>query len=146
MSQSEPAKSSWTWQGEPLPFVRFDADEEFYRTFDKTRLHTFHERALEDEEVSRRSRIPIERLNAQLLLLSGTADGTWPADLMADTLVQTFREVGKASQAEHLSFEYAGHAFFVPGLPANQEDGIRGANAYADKKAWGALRRYLGLC
>ena len=141
MSQDEKAKSSWTWQGEPLPFARFDADENFYKTFDKTKLGAFHERALEDEEVRRRARIPVEQIEADVLLLSGTADGTWPAGSMSETIVKRFEEVSSASQVEHLAFENVGHSFFVPGLPANQEDGLREANAQADRKAWGALRK-----
>ena len=65
---------------------------------------------------------------------------------MSETIVRSFEEVNKASQAEHLSFENAGHALFVLGFPANREDGTPTANAYADRKAWGALRRHLGLC
>ncbi len=145
MSVAEPAKSSWTWRGEPLPFARFDADEDFYKTFDKTKLRTFHERALADEEVKRRARISAERSKANVLLLSGSEDSLWPAGSMSETIVKRFEEVGKASQVEHLSFENVGHSFFVPGLPANRADGVWEANARADKQAWGALRRHLCL-
>ncbi len=141
MSQDEKAKSSWTWQGEPLPFARFDADEDFYRTFDKTKLRAFHERALEDEEVRRRARVPVEQTNAQILLLSGAEDGTWHADAMSDAIAKRFEEVGRASQVRHLFFENVGHSFFIPGLPADHVDGLREANAQADRKAWGALRK-----
>ena len=145
LNPDEEAKSSWTWQGEPLPFARFDADEDFYRTFDKTKLRAFHERALEDEEVRRRARIPVERSNAQILLLSGMEDGTWHAGSMSDTIIKKFEEVGRASQVEHLSFDSVGHSLFVPGLPTNQADGLQEANAQADRKAWGALREHLCL-
>ena len=144
MRQDDPAQSSWTWQGEPLPFARFDADEDFYRTFDKTKLRAFHERALEDEEVRRRARIPVERSDARILLLSGIEDGTWPAGPMSNAIAERFKG-GRASQVAHLAFENVGHSFFIPGFPANQADGLWGANAQADKKAWGALRRHLCL-
>ncbi len=145
LSRDEEAKSSWTWRGEPLPFARFDADEDFYRTFDKTKLRAFHERALEGEGVRQRARIPVERTDAQILLLSGTEDGTWHAGPMSRTIVKRFEEVGRVSKVKHLAYENVGHSFLVPGLPANHVDGQWRANAQADKKAWGALRRHLCL-
>ena len=145
MSVEEEVKSSWTWRGEPLPFARFDADESFYETFDKTKLRAFHKRALEDEEVRRRARIPVEKSEASILLLSGEEDSLWPSSSMSETIVKRFEEVGGASQVEHLSFEDVGHSFSVPGLPANRADGVWEANARADRQAWGALRRHLCL-
>lgn len=145
MNMDAAATSSWTWRGEPLPFAQFDADEDFYKTFDKTKLKAFHERALKDEEVRRQARIPIERSVADLLLLSSVEDGLWPAASMSETILKGFEEVGRASQIEHLAFKNVGHSFFVPGLPANQADGVWEANARADRQAWGALRKHLCL-
>lgn len=142
---SEPSRSSWTRGGEPLPFARFDADEDFYRTLDKTRLRPFHERALEDEGAIRETRIPVERTDAEILLVSGTADSLWPSTPMCETIVRTLKDAGRASQVQHVPFEGAGHFFFVPGMPVNRLDGSPLVNAYADRKGWGATRKHLGL-
>jgi len=142
---SEPPRSSWTWGGEPLPFARFEADEEFYRTLDKTRLRSFHERALEDEGAIRQARIPVERTDAEILLVSGTADSLWPSAPMCETIARELKDAGCESQVRHVAFEGAGHFFFVPGMPVNRMDGTPLVNAYADRKGWGALRKHLGL-
>jgi len=142
---SEPPRSPWTWGGEPLPFARFDADADFYRTLDKTRLRPFHERALEDEGAIRQARIPVERTDAEILLVSGTADSLWPSTPMCETIIRTLKGAGRGSQARHVTFEGAGHYFFVPGMPVNRLDGTPLVNAYADRKVWGATRKHLGL-
>jgi dienelactone hydrolase len=141
----EPPRSSWTWGGEPLPFARFDADEEFYRTLDKTRLRPFHERALENEGAIRQARIPVERTDADILLVSGTADGLWPSTPMCETVTRELKDAGRESQVQHVAFEGAGHFFFVPGMPVNRMDGTPLVNAYADRKGWGATREHLGV-
>lgn len=143
MDSSGPARSSWWWRGRPVPFLPLDPGEEFYRAFDKTALRSAHERAL--AVADRGARIPIEETDAEILLLSGTADGVWPSTPMADAVVRAAAEAGRAARVGHVAFEGTGHFFAVPGTPADRPDGAPGANAHADRKSWGALRRHLGL-
>lgn len=145
MDLSESPRSSWTWNGIPVPYIRFAADETFYHTFDKTRLRPFHERALADPAAIREARIPVEDTAAQLLLISGTEDSVWPAGPMAESIVRALRDVGRADQVRHATFEGAGHTFFPPGGPAFRMGGTPAANAYADRKSWGVLRKHLDL-
>ena len=145
MNPNEPVRSSWTWQGDALPFVEVAADESFYRSFDKTALGPFHERALGETADGdlEAARIRVEDINADILLLSGTEDSIWPSSNMSKTITSRLKTQGK--EAKHLSFDGAGHSFSVPGTPATKLDGKPAANAYADRKSWGALRARLGL-
>ena len=140
LSQDQKLRSSWTWQGKPVPFASFNADEDFYQSWDKTALLEFHKAAI--REGAEHARIPIEKAKANILLLSGSDDQVWPADTMSQALVE---KVG--GRLEHLSFENAGHTLTPPGLPsADRLGGTPVANAHADRKSWAALRRYLRLC
>ena len=144
MNPTASPRSSWTWQGKPLPFVALEPDEAFYRDYDKTFLKKAHEIALA-QPIDPAARIPIEQINADLLLLSGAKDSVWNSAEMAETLLKRLHGAGKSIQGKHLSFEGAGHTLLVPGLPAERSDGETAANAYADQKSWAALRAHLGL-
>lgn len=139
----EPPRSSWTWRGEPLPFLRIDADDDFYENFDKTQLRRFHELALEKQH-REPARIQVEAVAGDTLLVSGGADSTWPAAAMADQIVAA---CGRSDRrhVRHLSFEDAGHLLLPPGLPAYRWDGDPKANAKADRAAWSAIRKLLRL-
>ena len=142
---SESPRSSWTWQGNPLPFLAFEAGEDFYRTFDKTTLRKAHDAALAQPDLDPAACIPVEQTDADLLLISGTKDSVWSSGEMAETLLERLKNVGKGASSKHLSFGNAGHTLLVPGLPAERNDGDPAANAYADRKSWGALRAHLGF-
>lgn len=136
-------RSSWTWDGAPLPFLRLDADAEFYASFDKTRLRHFHERAIAEQDLEP-ARIRVEDTTAEMLLISGTADSTWPAMTMAEKIVSA-RATAAGRATRHLPFEGAGHLLLPPGLPSHRWDGEPSANAAADRGAWAAIRRLLQL-
>lgn len=140
---SESPRSSWTWDGRPLPFLRLDADAEFYETFDKTRLRHFHEHAIAEQDPEP-ARIRLEATTTEVLLISGTADTTWPATTMAESIVSAHAN-GGGSPPVHLRFDGAGHLLLPPGLPAHRWDGEPPANAAADRAAWAAIRRFLHL-
>jgi dienelactone hydrolase len=139
-----PARSSWMIDQRPLPYIAFAADEEFYRTFDKTRLLAFHERALRDTAVLRPARIRIERSEAQVLLLSIAEDRTWPSTLMCTHMVKTMREAGKVGLVTHLVIEGRHHGLSPPGLPINTA-GDPAVNARGELRSWMATLIHLGL-
>ena len=137
-----PVRSSWTWQGEPLPFAQFAAD--FYGRFDKTLLRPLHERTIASGKAEG-ARIALESSSADILLISGGQDSVWPSAAMSESLVEAGSKAATKANISHLHFEEAGHTFLPPGMPGERLDGSPKANAQADRKSWGALREHLGL-
>jgi dienelactone hydrolase len=148
MDPNAPAHSSWSWAGRPLPFAPLEIEPAFYASFDKTLLLAAHERTLGDARRASavaEARIPVHEIGAEVLLMSGTADRVWPSTAMAESIVGAYRDAGQEARVRHLAFEGARHYFMPPGMPAARSDGTPAANAYADRKAWGALRAHLAL-
>lgn len=139
--RNQAPRSSWTWRGEPLPFLRLDLDDTFYNDLDKTRLRAFHEAAIATQEHGS-ARIPVETATAEILLVSGTEDSTWPAAPMAEQIVSACSPA-TSDRAHHLACEGAGHLLLPPGLPAHRWDGDPASNAQADRTSWAAIRRFL---
>jgi len=142
------ARSSWSWGGRSVPFAPLEIDPAFYASFDKTLLLAAHERTLTEARLAPAvavARIPVRAIEAEVLLLSGTADRVWPSSAMAKQIAAAFGTAGRAAQVRHLAFEGAGHYVMPPGMPAARPDGRPGANAHADRKAWGALRAHLAV-
>lgn len=135
--------SSWSVRGEPVPYLRFDAGDEFYRTLDKRLLLSCHEAAL-DAQAEPAAAISVERIRADTLLISLTGDVVWPSRRMADAVAARMTEAG-AGPVRHVVLDAAGHALFAPGTPANGVDGDPAAAARADLLAWQATLRHLGL-
>lgn len=140
---SAAASSSWTADGAPLPFLPFDADDHFYDDLDKSRLLAFHQCALADVPHDHPSRIPVERIGAEVLLMSLREDTLWPSRAMGAAIARTLRARG--GRVREAIFEGTGHTLFVPGLPANTVDDTAARSAEADRSSWHALLTHLGL-
>lgn len=146
MHQAKP-QSSWTYQGKRLPFVTFSADEEFYKTFDKTRLRPFHEAGLRDKTAVEEATIPVEKIAGPILLISATEDSTWPSTEMSDMVIERLKQHRHPYESVHLRLVGAGHYLdFLPYLPANDIEGVEVAiNARADQQSWQMVMSFLGL-
>ncbi|MGH8905169.1 MAG: acyl-CoA thioesterase/BAAT N-terminal domain-containing protein [Egibacteraceae bacterium] len=138
-------RSAWTLDQRPLPYATFAADDEFYRTLDKTLLLPFHERALRNPEALLPARIRVENIEAQTLLVSIAKDTLWPSTLMGEQIVKTLHEAGKARLVTHLVIECRHHALCPPGLPTNSIDDDPAVNARGELQSWTATLAYLGL-
>jgi len=135
--------SSWSVRGVGVPYLRFDAGDDFYRTLDKRLLLPRHEAAL-DAEAEPAAAISVERIRADTLLISLTDDVVWPSRRMADAAAARMTEAGAAAVLD-VVLEAAGHALFAPGTPANAVDGDPAAAARADSLAWRAMLHHLGV-
>lgn len=140
---SQPATSSWSRDGEPIPFLRFEADDQFYEDLDKSRLASFHQSALAEAAADHPARIPVENITADVLVMSLQYDTVWPSATMGSAIVDTMRRHGRC--ARELIVDGCGHTLFVPGLPANTVDDVAARSALADRRSWQALHRHLGL-
>jgi dienelactone hydrolase len=149
--------SSWSLGGKPLAFVPFGASAEDKAKEMKGELTTYvpmHIAALakSDPALLERARIPVERIKAPILLVSGTEDHTWPAGDFCEIIMARLKKTGFAFEVKHVSNQGGGHPSFLPWLmTAGRGGGVDGgspkANVRGGYRSWAEtiafLRRYL---
>jgi hypothetical protein len=140
-------RSSWTWQGEPLPFIPYD---DAWLPADPARpsytdLYEQSLRAFPDEAAA--AEIPAERFTGDLLLLAGGDDQVW---LSADFARRIAVRRG-VLPTQVVSASDAGHRIILPvENPSNLGRFLdRGGNPDADRahgvKAWPYLLKALDV-
>ncbi|KUJ36691.1 acyl-CoA thioester hydrolase/BAAT C-terminal domain-containing protein [Streptomyces sp. NPDC093228] len=113
--RARPYRSSWTWRGEPLPFMPMDdtwtppephggpvAVRGWYEHSERTFAHLLAETA-----------IPVERTEADILLVAGGDDAMWPSLPYAEELAARRRSSGSPTRL--ISRDDAGHRTRFPG-------------------------------
>jgi hypothetical protein len=145
-----PYRSSWTWQGEPLPFVPYDDSWTPAEAGGPIAYRTLYEQSLAvHPEAAQAAAIPIEDAAGDLLLVAGSDDEVWPSVSSARALSQ--RRVACDRQVEVLLHEHAGHSPLWPAQPVPEpsEYLTRGGTAAADAElgsvTWNAIAQRLGL-
>ncbi len=146
-----PYRSSWTWRGEPLPFVPYDdtwqpvvmADGRVaYRTHYEQSLRAFPVQAAA-------ASIPVETMQASLLLIAGAADTLWPSDTFAAVLAARRRQAGRPVEVS--THAAAGHRPCFPGEATPEPStrlvhgGTPEADAMLGRIAWPQALTQLGL-
>ncbi|MBD2017054.1 acyl-CoA thioesterase/BAAT N-terminal domain-containing protein [Microcoleus sp. FACHB-53] len=135
---SDAPRSSWTYQGKPVPFVPFPEGASF--TMDgKTQPRQIREVALKNQSAVAAAMIPVEKINGSVMLISGTADFIWPSDVLSEMVVNRLMEHQHLYPVKHLCYQDVGHGFSVPYLPMAligggnpQENAIAGAEAWSE--------------
>lgn len=81
-------RSSWTFEGEPLPFLSYPwfSTATVTALRDRSNTRALSDLALRDAARSARAAIPIERSKAPILLQGSAHDQYWPSDLSAAAL------------------------------------------------------------
>ncbi len=146
--ETYPYRSSWSWQGRPLPFVSYDeswepgpppvANVDLYR-----RSLTL------DPERTAAATIDVAETRADLLLVAGGDDEMWDSLSHAESIVTTRTVAGQ--QVELVSSPAAGHRVVFPGETAVTPTGqfAHGGHAAADAelgaRAWPRVLEVLRL-
>jgi dienelactone hydrolase len=139
--------STWTWQGQPLPFVPYKPGAGGYDPKNPTRpinLRGLYLGSLEDREAERAAAIPVERINGPVMLISGEDDQVWPSRLMADRVIARLKEHGHKHAAGHLTYASAGHGIMSYYWPTARPKtssvystgGTAKADAFAQADSW----------
>lgn len=136
-------KSSWTYQGTPLPFVPYAKPKSGWFT---KRIAEFYEAGLEKyaDRVSSAT-IKVENISGPILLTSGGKDDVWPSLLMANEIETRLKSTNFAFEVKHLRYPDAGHGVF--GVLPNPNDseamnrlaaggGTPEANYHARQETW----------
>jgi hypothetical protein len=91
---------SWTWGGEPLPFV---ASDPYWKREFRDGLLSYrglYERSLRRfvSEVDAAT-IPVEAAQARIVLVAGGDDVLWPSELFARSIARGSRKIGLSDPA-----------------------------------------------
>jgi len=112
-----PYRSSWTWRGEPLPFVSYDESWEPAEETEPIAYRTLYVDSLGlDTVVADAAAIPVEQIRGDLVLAAGEHDELWPSTDFARALAA--RRLDADCQVEVIFNEQAGHAPLFPGQTA----------------------------
>lgn len=118
-------RSSWTHGGKPLPFVPYRLS--WFRVWTAARLIAFrkpvrfvnlHRDSLRRRADVERALIPVEKIQAPVLLASAGADLIWPSERMADEIEERLAQKKFAYEVRHVRNPGAGHALRLPHTPA----------------------------
>lgn len=112
------AMSSWSLNGQPLPYIAYRTDWNALFAgpgpYSMTPAHREAVAAACPGEVLAAT-IPVERIDGPVLLVSGEQDQVWQATELSQRVEQRRRQAGLPVQ--HLWHPRAGHALSLPGLP-----------------------------
>jgi dienelactone hydrolase len=144
-----PYRSSWTWGGQPLPFVPYDEawapsgqQPIGFRPLYEASLRAFPEAAVA-------ATIPIERARGDVLLIAGGDDALWPSASFAETLAARRHAAGR--HVGLITHPDAGHRPIFPDEtpPAPSTAVAHGGSPTADaalgRAAWPAVLARLNL-
>lgn len=151
-------RSPWAFRGEPLPFVALarPGTSEVVRItehlLDDRPISTraFYERALRDKEAVAAASVPVERIEAPVLLISGTDDRLWPSTRFSEMAVERLKAHDDSFSCEHLRYEGAGHMIAPPGYEPRTSwasrfelGGSMDANEFANADSWTKVLDFL---
>ncbi|RVX46700.1 hypothetical protein EDD27_9598 [Nonomuraea polychroma] len=132
--QQHPYRSSWTWKGQPLPFVPYDDDWRAAEPANGPKaIRGWYERSERTfADLLPTAGIPIEETRADVLLVAGGDDAMWPSLPFAERLAARRRAAGRPARL--ISSAEAGHRLRLPGegpAPASPQF-LYGGDAVAD--------------
>jgi dienelactone hydrolase len=138
--------SSWSVGGKPLPYVSFKVTAEDKAKELKGDFGSFialHQKSLAEADPAtvEKARIPVEKIKAPILLVSGTDDHTWPAGEFCADIVARLKKAGFSYEVKHVINQDGGHQSFLPYfITASRGGGMSGGAPKAD--AWGGYRSW----
>jgi hypothetical protein len=148
--QTTPYRSSWTWRGEPLPFVTYDETWQPEEESEPIAYRSLYEVSMAiDVDATDAAAIPVEEIRGDLLLAAGEQDLLWPSSDFVRALAA--RRLAAECQVEDIFNEAAGHSPLFPGeSPATPSAHIkRGGTIVGDQELgqeiWTALVNRLDL-
>jgi dienelactone hydrolase len=120
-------KSSWSFQGQGLPFLPVTFTRSDWWSLLTLRLRDKSEEALKDETAVDAAAIRVENCRCPILLLSGERDRVWPTTLMSEQIVGRLASKVYTYAYEHVAFN-TGHTWLV-----RNQQGWRSAFDFMDR-------------
>ncbi|UKK84684.1 dienelactone hydrolase [Sphingopyxis sp. BSN-002] len=143
--EAEGTRSSFSFDGKPLPFMPYRGFVEGLQLGDKADLRAIHENGRADHpDREKAARIPVEQYRGRLMLVAGDRDQLWNSGRMARNIAASRKAAGLETEA--LLYPDAGHD--LGGASAEPRDDPRGggtpeANATARADAWPKVVAFL---
>lgn len=151
---------AWLLNGKPLTHVWTNNKTATWAPFDEGPPPHRHDRAiltaLQDPEAVERARILVERIQAPIILLSATDDGSWPSSLYSQMIVDRLAHYDFEHEVCWIDTPDAGHSIVFPYIPTTQliyahpvsgkvstSGGKPNANAKSDECSWNAIKEFL---
>jgi dienelactone hydrolase len=134
-----PTTSSWSENGEDVPFVPYLITENFRRD----RLAIMYRESL-DQPQAAEAAIQVEKIQGPVLLLSGKADDLWPSDYMSDQVIARLRANDFRYTYEHIAYEDAGHLISLITEETTRLGGTAEGNRAAQEDAQPRMIEFLG--
>ncbi|WP_123535121.1 acyl-CoA thioester hydrolase/BAAT C-terminal domain-containing protein [Halosimplex salinum] len=142
----------WEADGDELPAVpRFGSPTV---TENGTSFAPMYRQSVEtaDDERVAQATIPVEDIDAPVLLITGEDDEMWPAAWFAEVAVQRLSEDGFEHDYDHRSYADAGHGIGIPYVPTAETTssgtwafgGTPAGNARAAADSWPRVLDWLG--
>jgi dienelactone hydrolase len=155
--KSEPALSSWTFQGVPLPFATGTTPDDVVAAIRGERQahrQVSYRRdylAQLQGNTDKAAEIAVEQIRGPLLLIAGGDDLLWPSDVMAGQIMERLRANHHPYSDQLLLYSSAGHPIGVPFEFAEAElahsslalGGTGESNERADEASWPLVIRFL---
>jgi hypothetical protein len=144
-----PHRSSWTYDGRPLPFIAYDTEWKPSKRDGLISWRGLYEQSLRTFAADLpAAAIQVEKARAQMLLVAGGDDALWPSDVFANAIAGRLTSAGKAAFV--IGDPEAGHRVLLPGeMTSRSVQHAHGGNDEADLRlglaAWQAILRLLGL-
>jgi dienelactone hydrolase len=105
-----PVRSSWSLQGNPIPFVPWDYGHGF-NPFGSGGIYKLYQQSLTQKDAVAKAAIEVEKIHGPVLLISGHDDSVWPSEEMANAICGRLKEKGFNYPFAHLKYMHAGHTF-----------------------------------
>ena len=142
--ESEGTRSSFSFDGEALPFMPYRGFVDGLLAGDAADLRAIHENGRADHpEREAAARIPVEAYAGPLMLIAGELDAQWNSARQARNIVASREAAGLETDA--LIYAEAGHDLIGDGGPrdAHRSGGTPEANAAARAEAWPQVVAFL---
>jgi pimeloyl-ACP methyl ester carboxylesterase len=109
-------RSSWSYQGQGLPFIPDGFTAWGLGTAISTALfgtlRKAYEKALQNSAQVEAATIPVEKIEGAILLISGKRDQMWPSTAMSEQVMSRLAARGFAYPHEHIAYD-AGHSGYI---------------------------------
>ncbi len=139
-------RSSLSYRGKALPFVPYDFSNEVATAecnAETSECAKMYDHSLNQQERLKESLIPVERIGAPVLLISGKADTMWPSSKMSDLVVQRLAQAKHPYEYRHIAYDGAGHCGINGCFGGGTPDGNQLAREDLRRQLMKFLARYL---
>lgn len=144
MLEAEGTRSSFSFDGQPLPFMPYRGFVEGLLAGPYADLRAIHENGRADHpDREAAARIPVETYRGELMLIAGGKDAQWNAERQSRNIVAARQAAGL--KTELLFYPDAGHDLIGDGGPRDspRSGGSPEANAAARADAWPKVVAFL---